>query len=268
MATRRRYKSPPAYKDGERVPVDNATAPPVEAAPTTATADVQKRAAADLSAVATATRDMQNAAAPTPPPLADDADQLVRAYRAQQRAEELQRNAARAPSAADRQPTIDEHIDAMPISDFKKKVLREHPHFLEPATAKEVAFHYQAALNQGIADDTPGMTEAILSGLKREREHAVEQARAVVEAPAPAAPRRPSVRVSAPVSREAPMPSGKRREDTTVTLTPEEVDMAHRSFVDHPDMPRMSNAEKEYSYWLQKKRYLAMKASGEYSEQK
>jgi hypothetical protein len=123
-------------------------------------------------------------------------------------------------------------------------------------------------LNQGIADDTPGMTEAILSGLKREREHAVEQARAVVEAPAPAAPRRPSVRVSAPVSREAPMPSGKRREDTTVTLTPEDVDMAHRSFVDRPDMPRMSNAEKEYSYWLQKKRYLGMKASGEYSEQK
>jgi hypothetical protein len=28
-----------------------------------------------------------------------------------------------------------------------------------------------------------------------------------------------------------------------MTLTPEEVDIAHRSFVDRPDMPRMTNAE-------------------------
>jgi hypothetical protein len=139
-------------------------------------------------------------------------------------------------------------------------------HWLEPANAKEVAFHYRASLAAGIPDDTAQMNEAILSGLRREREHAVEQARAVVEAPA--APRRPSVRVSAPVSREAPAMSGRREPSDQNTLSPEEVDIARRSIIDRPDMPPMTNAQKELQYLRNRNRYRAMVRNGSYSEQK
>ena len=80
-------------------------------------------------------------------------------------------------------------------------------------------------------------------------------------------PRRPSVQVSAPVSRAAPTISGRRERDGWNTLSAEEVDMAHRSFVDRPDMPRMSNTEKELEYLRQRNKYRAMLADGSYSEQ-
>jgi hypothetical protein len=252
VATRRK---PRGYKDGGAVIADVVAPPepaPVEAAPVSP---------APSSPAA-------------PPPSADD-DPLIRALRAQTRAEELQRQAAKPPQ------TIEQHIDGLPISDHKKAFLKARPELLQPEKARALASHYHAGLAAGLADDSPELDRAILRGLALEGQAVVDGLRSAAKpmparieqegadlAPAPIAPRKPSVRVSAPVSREAPMPSGKRREDTTVTLTPEEVDMAHRSIIDRPDMPKMSNAEKEYSYWLQKKKYLAMKASGEYSEQR
>jgi hypothetical protein len=62
------------------------------------------------------------------------------------------------------------------------------------------------------------------------------------------------------------MPSGKHRAETT--LTPEEVDIAHRSFVDRPDMPRMTNAEKEWTFLQNKLRHQQMLCDGSYSGQK
>jgi hypothetical protein len=232
MATRRKYR------DGGRVPViDNIiVAPPVET--------------------------------PIAAPPADDGNPLVRAHAAQMRAEEIQRNAAKQPqSIAGRPPTtIDEHIDAMPISEHKKAFLRANPNFLEPDTAKQVHFHYSAALGAGVVDDTPQMNERILDGIKRERERAVQDARSVVEAAA-APPRRPSVQVSAPVSRAAPTMSGRREPDGQNTLSPEERDIARRSIIDRPDMPKMSDSEKEYQYLQNRNRYRAMLADGSYSEQ-
>jgi hypothetical protein len=250
MSTRRK---PRGYKDGGRVPEDIALPPvaPIEAAPV----------AAEL---APATGDIQKHAEAAPPP--HDDNPLIKAHRAQIRAEEIQRQAAAAPQGAP--ATVDDHIASMPISEHKKAFLREHPSLLEPNNAQAVAFHYHAALQRGVPDDTADMNAAILDGIQRERARAVQEARAIVEAP-PAVPRRSTVRYSAPVSREAPMPSGRERTPPGInTLSAEERDIARRSIIDRPDMPRMTDAEKEYLYLQNRNRYRQMLADGSYSEQK
>ena len=70
-----------------------------------------------------------------------------------------------------------------------------------------------------------------------------------------------------PVSREVPNASGKRHSDD-MTLTPEERDIARRSIIDRPDLPRMTNAEKEWQYLQNRNRLRRMKADGSYSEQR
>lgn len=117
-----------------------------------------------------------------------------------------------------------------------------------------MSFHYQAALNRGVADDSEAMDQAILAGMYREREHAAKEkappANAAPGAPMPE-PRRSSLPLSAPVSRS----------------TPSEVQIAHASILDRPDMPKMTNAQKEYIYAQNKRRYQQVKEDGSYSEQ-
>jgi hypothetical protein len=167
VATRRKYKVP-AYKDGGAVRVDNIiVAPPVEA-------PVQ------VEHCSTSGRPPVEAA----PPPADD-DPLVKAHRAQQRAEEIQRNAARAPQGnANRPPSIDDVVNAIPgLSEHKRQFLKANSNLLQPANVDAVRFHYHAALNAGVVDDTPEMNQAIPDGIARERARAVAQAKAIVEPP-------------------------------------------------------------------------------------
>ena len=88
------------------------------------------------------------------------------------------------------------------------------------------------------------------------------------EAPPEPQPQRRSIQVSAPVSRDAPSVSGKKASDSKMTLSPEERDIARRSIIDRPDMPAMTNEQKEYIYAQNKRKYAQMKANGTYSEQK
>lgn len=74
--------------------------------------------------------------------------------------------------------------------------------------------------------------------------------------------------MSAPVSRDVPTPTGQRQSSNKMTLSPEEVAIARASIVDRPDLPPLTNAEKEYIYAQNKRKYQAMKANGQYSEQK
>ena len=74
--------------------------------------------------------------------------------------------------------------------------------------------------------------------------------------------------MSAPVSRDVPTPTGQRQSSNKMTLTPEEVAIARASIVDRPDMPALTNAQKEYIYAQNKRKYQTMKANGTYSEQK
>jgi hypothetical protein len=124
-------------------------------------------------------------------------------------------------------------------------------------TMLRVSASHKAAWPHGFASHPPGTI------LRRCAKRAIKEAGA-----APATPRKPSIQVSAPVSREAPAMSGNRQPSEWNTLSPEEVDIARRSIIDRPDMPRMTNVEKEWTYLQQRNRCRRMKASGEYSEQK
>jgi hypothetical protein len=81
--------------------------------------------------------------------------------------------------------------------------------------------------------------------------------------PAPAAqPQRRSMPVSAPVSRDVPSATGAR--PTSVTLSEEERKIARLSIMDRPDMPNLTNEQKERIYAQNKMKLQRMRANGEY----
>jgi hypothetical protein len=134
MASRRKYKSPQGYRDGGRVPDDAAPMPEVSA-------DV------------------------TPLPASPDAhDAVKRALEATQRAEELQREARQA------QPTPEQIIDSWSgLSDHKRSFPKAHPNLaFDQFDRQAMAFHYQAALRDGIPDDTAEMNARLLAGVRQE----------------------------------------------------------------------------------------------------
>lgn len=141
MATRRRY-APPKYRDGGAVPIspDAPVAPQVERA-----------------------QEMMSVSADEPQPASFPDDALRQAIEGQRRAEEMQRQAPRP-------VTIDDHIAAMPISEFKKDALRAHPELLHEAARGIASEAYQEALAAGIADDTPAMTAFMVSAVRSEME--------------------------------------------------------------------------------------------------
>ena len=69
--------------------------------------------------------------------------------------------------------------------------------------------------------------------------------------------------MSAPVTRDIPGSNGQRQ-STKMTLTPQEVDIARKSIIDRPDLPKLTNAQKEYIYAQNKQKLKNARASGEY----
>jgi hypothetical protein len=185
---------------------------------------------------------------------------------------------------------IDAHIDGMPdLTDHKRRFLKSHPSLLTEPYKRSMAHAYHLALHAGVADDTAAMDHAILAGVSRDIEHhralsqltsadarptpqnaqmhhdvgqAADDLQREAEAhlaeyqPAPSAPppRRKSIPMSAPVSRDSPMVSGDRRQENT--LRADERQIARVSF------PHLPAAQAEYAYLQNKKRMIAMKADG------
>ncbi|MGC2778703.1 MAG: hypothetical protein WA418_24035, partial [Bradyrhizobium sp.] len=192
---------------------------------------------------------------------------------------------------------IQEQIDRIPgISEFKRNTLKQYPRLMEPGITPLASRHYAAALADGVEDDTEEMERRILGGvtadlelMERTRaaplrtdpassatpvpapvqrppvEPAPQQAAAQPRplAPAPAPARR--VPVSAPVSRGVPSATG-RQETGKITLTAEERAVARNSFGAVSGL-HLSDDEKERMYAANKRRYLAMLASGQYGGQ-
>jgi hypothetical protein len=94
------------------------------------------------------------------PPVMQGDDALVRAAEATRRADELQR--------APPQQSLDEFVESLPISDHKKDFLKQWPQMLEETRAKIMHRHHQAALAEGIPDDTPDMDRFLLDAVNRE----------------------------------------------------------------------------------------------------
>ena len=68
--------------------------------------------------------------------------------------------------------------------------------------------------------------------------------------------------MSAPVSRDVPMPSGQRATSSKITLTAEERQIARTSFT----APDMTNEQKELLYARNKARLARERANGAYPQ--
>jgi len=229
MATRRKYK-PKAYRDGGRVLAD---------APIAEDATLESAAGPP-------------AASPSEP----ERNRLIEALAAQKRAEALQRHHAAQP-----QPTHQAPPQAPQLPEVALAWLQRHPEFAQDPVlnGRLGAVHNYLTVVDGIEPFSPAYFDALNTkfGFK---------AAPAAPAPAPAAPQRRSIPMSAPVAREIPGSNG-RRGDGAVTLSPEERDIARRSIMDHPGQPNLTNAEKEYLYAQNKLKLARMKRDGTYSDQ-
>jgi len=277
MATRRKYRTPLAFKDGGRVPDTDmliADDEPAEAGgfPSGILGD-------HAPAEGVATSDRQKSTATDSSTVAEEPNPLQAALHAQRRADEMHRGAAQQPQRS----AIEQRIEKIPgLSDHKKNLLRQFPVIVEdPVVSAMFNRHYQAGLQSGLGDDTPQLDQYLIANVASEIEQREQHRRQLEsedvavrrledEAAAhlrsyappepiappskPAAPRR-SMPISAPVSREVPMVSGERRQENT--LNQDERFIAHTSF------PHLPKPQAEYEYLKNKRLMIQRKASGE-----
>jgi hypothetical protein len=185
------------------------------------------------------------------PAASHDADPVKSGLEAIQRAEELARQQQQRPAEPQ-------------LSQWKRDFLASHPDLVKDEEATSLTrYHYLAALRRGIRDDTPAMNEAILSGWSRMRGAIDNISHEPARDPAVNAPEpRKSVPISAPVSRDVPSVSSGRSSYVDTKLSPEERDIARRSFT----ASDMTDAQKEYEYWRNREKMRAMRRNGTLNE--
>jgi hypothetical protein len=144
MATRRKYR------DGGRVPKDDVAL------------------AADGAPMA------PSPASPAIDPEPSHDDAVLRALQRTERAEELARQVAARPK------TVEEEIDALPVTEHKKAFMKSTPEMHDKANWPAISHYYQSALRAGVPDDSAAMNAAILRGLALERQHRADLARLAV----------------------------------------------------------------------------------------
>jgi hypothetical protein len=223
----------------------------------------------------------------TPPP--QPGNSMMAAIEAAQRAEDMQRQQPQPAQQPSQEQQLAAHIDGLPISDHKKRFLRQYPQLLSEPLHHVMRQYYQAALQAGVEDDTPQMDQAILEGVQREIEHhrkltsasarptpenaeahddtlqsvselTAEAAqhlaeRAAEQTPVEAPVMRRNIPMSAPVSREVHMASGGRT-PSQITLSRDEREIANSSFRHLPPHQR------EMAYAKNKRLMLEMKRDG------
>ncbi len=165
-----------------------------------------------------------------------------------------------APAAA---TTTEQQIDAMQLPDSAKTWLRSHPEMIsDPAKNRQItAAHQYLTEIKGLSAFSQPYFDALDLELGFKKPRPAPPAPVHVD-PDPVQPQRRSMPVTAPVSRDVPTTSGQRQTASSVTLTPEEVRIAHNSFTDPTG--KMTNADKERSYALNKLKLQRMRANGEY----
>jgi hypothetical protein len=200
--------------------------------------------------------------------VADDDDAVLRSIQLTQRADELQARAQQQQQAAP--ATVEQAIAN--LSPHKQAFLKANPQFVtDRAMMTMMNRHYTAAMQAGIADDTPEMDQRILQGVagdledhRRTQRHVAELRSEPPPSPPPEPPAAPPKRnapMTAPVSRAVPSPSGQRRESGRVVLSGEERDLARRAYRWLPP----DEAEREYA--IQKSKMMQMRAAGTLNDQ-
>lgn len=157
-------------------------------------------------------------------------------------------------------PSIEQQIDSLKVPDNAKSWLRSHPDLItDPAQFRRLStVHQYVTEMRGV----PQFTQAYFDAVETELGLKKTPAPANEPEPAPQPQQRRSMPVTAPVSRDVPTPSGQRQNATQVTLSPEEVLIARSAFTDPTG--KMTNADKERLYAMNKMKLARMRANGEY----
>lgn len=154
--------------------------------------------------------------------------------------------------APQQQPqSFEEKISALP--EPARNWLRNHPEFINDTGMNDKinATHQYLTKTKGVGQFTPAYFEAL------------DQEFGFKAAPQ-AQPQRRTMPMSAPVSRDVPTATGTR--STPMHLTEEERKIARISIMDRPDMPNLTNEQKEYIYAQNKRKLHAMRANGQYRQ--
>lgn len=157
---------------------------------------------------------------------------------------------------------FEQRIAALPEN--AKGWLRKHPEFINDTekNRKIQAAHGAIVDLDGVEAFSPAYFDAL------DTRFGFKQAPETNQRHEPEKPKQRSIPMTAPVSRDVPNASGVRTTSTKITLSEEERDIARRSIIDRPDLPKMTDAQKEYAYAKNKQRLMAMKANGTYSERR
>jgi len=163
-----------------------------------------------------------------------------------------------APAAPSPAPSVEQQIDSLGVPDNAKAWLRSHPEMVtDPSQNNRLGtVHRYLTEVKGISQFSQPYFDALETELGFKKTPA-----AVEPAPSPQPQQRRSMPVTAPVSRDVPGTSGQRQV-TQHTLSAEEVRIAHTSFTDPTG--KMTNADKERLYLMNKLKLQKMRANGEY----
>ena len=164
------------------------------------------------------------------------------------------------PEPSPQQPgTVEQQIASMNLPENAKTWLRSHPELVsdQGQNARLGTVHRYLTEVKGVAQ----FSAAYFESLDAELGFKKPAAAAPAPDPAPQPQQRRSMPVTAPVSRDVPTASGQRQA-SSVTLSPEEVRVAHTSFTDPTG--KMTNADKERLYALNKMKLARMRSNGEY----
>ena len=248
MAVRRKYRCSPRYRDGGAVPL----AFEIVVEPSAASPESSPASSVDGA------------------PQIEEESPLQVALRATMVAEGLHREALRhqremqaQPAPMTPPPSLERYVDLLPLSDHKKQFLKANPTILEPDQSKAVAAAYHEAIRIGIADDFEQMNRYLLESVQRDQDElppAPQPMEPEQQLTAPAPQRRPSMPMSAPVSRGDVAISDGRQLERGITLSPEERSMAHLSYRD------LSPHEAERIYARMKAKLATERAAGRYPE--
>lgn len=157
-------------------------------------------------------------------------------------------------------PSVEEQIEALRLPDNAKTWLRNHPDLISDATQNSrlsAAHRYLTEIK-----NLPQFGQAYFDALETELGLKKPTASAAPAAPSPQQPQRRSMPVTAIVTRDVPTSSGERATSSQITLSPEEVRIAHTSFTDPTG--KMTNADKERLYAMNKIKLQRARANGSY----
>lgn len=177
-----------------------------------------------------------------------------------------QKEATRSQPAPERRTApqgVQEQIDAMPVPAEAKVWLRQHPDLVtDPSKNEQLGvLHGYITKVRNIVPFSKEYFDELDTNLGFRKEPVISTQPAAPAAVQP--PQRRSMPVTAPVTRDVPTSTGQRQSSaTSMTLTAEERFIARNAFTDPTG--KMTNAEKEKLYAINKAKLARERASGRY----